>query len=53
MLDKPDDDTIYKKIYFLQMSVEERSFQQIFELFMRDCNEKVFIDILKLVLLLG
>jgi hypothetical protein len=52
MLDKPGHGTLYKKIYFLRMSVEEEFFQQIFELFMKIGNEKVFIDILKRLLLL-
>ena len=52
MLDKLGHDTLYKKISFLQMSVEEGFFQQIFELFVKIDNEKVFIDILKWLLLL-
>jgi len=52
MLDKPDQGTIYKKISFLRMTAWKGFFQQIFELFVKIDNEKVFIDILKWLLLL-
>ena len=52
MLDKPGQGTIYKKISFLRMTAWKGFFQQIFELFVKIDNEKVFIDILKWLLLL-